>query len=316
MKKGSLVMSIILIIALCLVSMLLSGCKKKKERPSITFEQVVLDLRSVRSSNLDVVLPGIYLEKDTVFHYYSVSKLDVMSFDERVILLDAIDSNPNKVYIVMYNKLKSFGNYISIEDTEKTGVLASTIIDLYKEVYNEELSQYLYSNGTELKAISITHMPNKVDYILGEKLDLTGLVISGTNIDNVDNIQTYIESDISGFDSLSVGIKIITVTIYGRVCTFTVNVTDSILSANFTFLRKIDLLKLKQYTFNATVANDKIVKLIMTTNDGGIAPSVITLTSVNTGNITITMDNIVAIVTIRAFDATGNQIGPDKVITL
>lgn len=318
MRKFSLIMSTILIVTLMLVCGLMSGCKKKEPVVPATLEKVVADLHSplVKSTNLDVVLPGIYISKDSVFHYYSVVKLDAMSFEDRVGILDAIDTSPKTVNIVMGNKLKTFANYVSVEDTLTTGVLASTVIGLYVEVYNEELGQYLYSNGTKLKAISVTTMPTKLDYIIGDKLDVTGLIISGTNADGTLEVQSYIIDDISGFDSATIGIKTVTVTIYGRTCTFTVNVTDSILSANMTLLRKIDLLKLKQYNLNVTVVNTSIVKLVLTTDAGGITPSVISLTSLSTGDKTITMDYVVSKVTIRAFDVAGNQVGLDRVITL
>lgn len=318
MKRFSVIMSLIITMTLLLACGFVSGCKKKEPIVPATLEKVVADLHSplVKSTNLDVVLPGIYIMKDSIFHYYSVTKLDLMSFDERVGILDTIDTAPKTVNIVMGNKLKTFANYVSVDDTLTTGINASTVIGLYVEVYNEELGQYLYSNGTKLKSIAISTLPTKVDYIIGDKLDVTGLVISGTNADGTLAVQPYTIDDISGFDSTTVGIKTITITIYGRTCTYTVNVTDSILSANMTLLRKIDLLKLKQYNLNVTVVNTSIVKLVLTTDTGGITPSVISLTSLTTGDKTITMDYIVSKVTIRAFDINGNQIGLDRVITL
>ena len=316
MKKLSL---ILVMLTLSIVCGVLCGCKKKEEpKVQVTLENVVKDLHSplVKSTNLDVVLPGIYLEKVGKIHYYSVNKLDTMVFDERVELLDIIDTAPNTVNIVMGNKLKTFANYISIEDTLNTGVIASSIIGLYTEVYNEELGQYLYSNGTKLKSITITGNPVKTNYIVGETLDTTGLVISGTNADGTLEIQPYTLSDISGFDSTTAGTKTITITIYGRVCTYNITVTDSILSANAVLIKKIDFLKLKQYNFNITVANNSIVKLVMTTDAGGITPSVLTITNLTTGNRTITMDYIVSKVTMRAFDINGNQVGLEKVVIL
>lgn len=317
MKKfGSMIMSIIVIVCVCV---LISGCKdKEKDKPIVTLDKVVTDLHSplVKSSNLDVVLPGIYINTGKVFNYYSVVKLDTMSFEERLAVLDIIDTNPKSANIVMGNKLKNFTNYVSIEDTLANGVLASTVIGLYTEVYNMELSQFLYSNGTSLKAITVTTMPTKVTYIVGEPINITGLVVTGTNSNGSTTIEKVTMDDISGFNSTSVGAKVITVTIYGRTTTFTVNVIDSITSAKFTLLRKIDLLKLKQYNANITVANSSIVKVILTTDAGGITPSVLSIVNLTTGDKTITMDYIVSKVTIRAFDINGNQVGADMLITL
>ena len=317
MKKK--LISVIMVLFMVMLVCGTVGCRKKGgDNPPVTLEKVVSDLHSplVKSTNLDVVLPGIYVLEDTVFHYYSVDKLDNMSFDERVELLDFIDTNSSNVNIVMGNKLKKFNNYISIDDTLKNGVIATSIIGLYVEVFNEELGVYLYSNGNKLKTISVTTKPNKLEYILGEKLDLTGLVISGLNMDGTLDVQTYTQDDVSGFDSTTIGTKTITITIYGRTCSFDITVTDSIISSSFTFIRNIDLLKLKQYYLNVTVANSNITKLVMSTDTGGISPSVITLTSLSIVNKSITMDVTVTKVTIRVFDTNGNQIGHDKVITL
>ena len=73
-----------------------------------------------------------------------------------------------------------------------------------------------------LEGISIAAAPNKTSYIVGEKLDTTGLKVMANYSDNTSNEVT--EYTVTGFDSDSVGQQTVTVTYKDMTATFTVTV--------------------------------------------------------------------------------------------
>jgi hypothetical protein len=75
-----------------------------------------------------------------------------------------------------------------------------------------------------LVSITIASPPSKLTYEIGEPLDLTGLVVTGTYPDNTTKTETVSMSNISGYDSGTAGEKTVTVTINGKTVTFRVNV--------------------------------------------------------------------------------------------
>ncbi|MBE7056251.1 MAG: hypothetical protein E7388_02265 [Ruminococcaceae bacterium] len=77
-----------------------------------------------------------------------------------------------------------------------------------------------------LSSIAVDTMPNKVTYEIGEELDTTGLSIMLTYSDNSTNkiSEGFI---VSGFDSLTAGNKVITVTYEGLTTVFEVTVNNS-----------------------------------------------------------------------------------------
>ena len=74
-----------------------------------------------------------------------------------------------------------------------------------------------------LTGISVTP-PEKKEYMLGQNLDLTGLVATGTYNDGTTAPLPVTIADISGFNSLNPGSQTITVTVDGKTATFDVNV--------------------------------------------------------------------------------------------
>lgn len=76
-------------------------------------------------------------------------------------------------------------------------------------------------NAKKVNSIQITAKPNKIDYIVGEDLDLTGLVvIAAFETGEVAIIEDYEVSSLDG----TAGTKVITVTYRGCSASFTVNV--------------------------------------------------------------------------------------------
>jgi uncharacterized repeat protein (TIGR02543 family) len=73
-----------------------------------------------------------------------------------------------------------------------------------------------------LDSIQIWQLPAKTLYLLGEDLDLTGLVVNGTYSDGSEQILNVSESNVSGYDKTLVGDQIVTVDINGKTQTFSV----------------------------------------------------------------------------------------------
>jgi hypothetical protein len=78
-----------------------------------------------------------------------------------------------------------------------------------------------------LVSITIASPPSKLTYEIGEPLDLTGLVVTGTYPDNTTKTETVSMSNISGYDSGTAGEKTVTVTINGKTAKFKVDVNTS-----------------------------------------------------------------------------------------
>ncbi|ULQ59629.1 bacterial Ig-like domain-containing protein [Brucepastera parasyntrophica] len=78
-----------------------------------------------------------------------------------------------------------------------------------------------------LQSITITAVPDKTDYYVGEILDLSGLQVQGfyqNGAVNITKTETITESNISGFDSAAAGVKNVTVTVGGKAAVFTITV--------------------------------------------------------------------------------------------
>ncbi|OGI57376.1 hypothetical protein A2640_02145 [Candidatus Nomurabacteria bacterium RIFCSPHIGHO2_01_FULL_36_23] len=76
-----------------------------------------------------------------------------------------------------------------------------------------------------LSNIAITNPADKTEYIVGDTLNITGLVVTGTYSDNSTNIETITEENISDFDSTfpAVG-QILTITVGEQTATYTINI--------------------------------------------------------------------------------------------
>ncbi|MEH7452316.1 bacterial Ig-like domain-containing protein [Gottfriedia acidiceleris] len=81
-----------------------------------------------------------------------------------------------------------------------------------------------------MNSISLTKLPTKTSYRIGESLDLTGLEVSGTYIDGTKRIEELRASDVSGFNSSSAAInQTLTISLRGKKVTFTVEIKPKIL---------------------------------------------------------------------------------------
>ncbi|MDR1072088.1 MAG: bacterial Ig-like domain-containing protein [Treponema sp.] len=81
--------------------------------------------------------------------------------------------------------------------------------------------------GAALQSIAITSQPAKTVYVIGEALDLTGLIVTGTYSDGTAWMLYVSESSISGYHANATGTQTLTVTVNGKTATFTVTVNAS-----------------------------------------------------------------------------------------
>jgi hypothetical protein len=78
-----------------------------------------------------------------------------------------------------------------------------------------------------LENIAVTSPPTKTTYTIGQALDLSGLVVTGTYSDDTTKTETVRLVDISGYDANKTGLQTLTVTVNGKTATFVVTVSDS-----------------------------------------------------------------------------------------
>jgi hypothetical protein len=81
---------------------------------------------------------------------------------------------------------------------------------------------------TQIKSIAVTAPPTKTVYTIGESLDLTGLVVTGSSYENNAPVPLTITADnISGFDStIAAAAQTLTVTVGGKQASFNISVKD------------------------------------------------------------------------------------------
>lgn len=89
---------------------------------------------------------------------------------------------------------------------------------------SQEISYEKYSDLT-IASIIVSKMPNKTTYYQNELFDSTGLEITGTS--TTGETASVTDYELSGFDSSSAGIKIITVTASGKTTTFEISVLEA-----------------------------------------------------------------------------------------
>lgn len=101
---------------------------------------------------------------------------------------------------------------------------------------NENTASHQYAQDCEIRFvlldvrvllnITVSVLPNKTEYLLGEQLDLTGLVVvANYSNQTFEYVENYL---VSGFDSGTVGQRVITITYSGCQTTFVINVSAPI----------------------------------------------------------------------------------------
>ncbi len=96
-----------------------------------------------------------------------------------------------------------------------------------------------------IESIVITTPANKLIYTVGDALDITGLVVTGTYSDGSTKAETIAPADIAGFDSsVPVSGQVLTITFVGQTATYTITVNPAVV-----------LPVIIEYTFNGIAQN-------------------------------------------------------------
>lgn len=118
----------------------------------------------------------------------------------------------------------------STVSTEKCGTFSfSGTLTLVSGIRNPNnlKAQLLLTVEPTVEKITIYRQPNKVDYYLGEELDITGLAVKVHYSDNSEaEAENITLANISGYDPNSPGEQTITVTLNGKTATFKVYVYE------------------------------------------------------------------------------------------
>jgi hypothetical protein len=85
-------------------------------------------------------------------------------------------------------------------------------------------------NAGTLQSIAIDSPPAKTTYTVGESLDLTGLVVTGTYSDETTKTESVGLSAISGYNADTIGQQTLTVTVNSKTATFIVTVNAATLT--------------------------------------------------------------------------------------
>ncbi|OXS25253.1 MAG: hypothetical protein BI182_05850 [Acetobacterium sp. MES1] len=119
-------------------------------------------------------------------------------------------------------------DYVSFEESPLVTIygIPGTNSETYAEVHNIPFIdlKYLPSSAT-LQSIAITSPAVKLTYQIGEALDLSGLVVTGTYSDGTSKVETLTSDNITGFDSSATATnQVLSISIDGKTVTYTVKI--------------------------------------------------------------------------------------------
>lgn len=98
------------------------------------------------------------------------------------------------------------------------------------KTYVANLNWFQFSKT--LNSLELTKQPAKTVYHIGESLDITGMVVTGTYIDGSTRVEQIRSSDVSGFNSsTAVASQTLTVTVRGKTTTYLVEIKPKILTS-------------------------------------------------------------------------------------
>ena len=172
-----------------------------------------------------LVEPSITMELESIeieslpnkLSYYQGEKLDVEG-----LVVNAIFNTGNKISL-------NPDEYTVSSLTNEPGL--QTIVISYN---GKTISFDVEVKELVLDTLTIKKLPNKIEYYVGEKLDLSGLIVEGTyNNGNTEEITDYTVSELTD----KVGEQTITVSYQGKEITFTVLVLENTISTNKTALQ-------------------------------------------------------------------------------
>ncbi|MCH3963694.1 MAG: cell wall-binding repeat-containing protein [Clostridium sp.] len=104
--------------------------------------------------------------------------------------------------------------------------------ELFKVIKVKSLTADSGSSGTEnpqLSGIAVSSPADKLEYEVGEELDITGLKVKGTYEDGSTKDETITEANITGFDSSkAVEGQVLTITVDGKTTSYKVSIKDKV----------------------------------------------------------------------------------------
>ena len=113
-----------------------------------------------------------------------------------------------------------------------------------------------------LSSIAITTPATKTAYTVGDPLDLTGLVVTGTYSDSSTMVETITAGNISGFNSAAVAAsQTLTITIGGKTATYNISVAAPVITGSLTLVGEV--LGVKSYQIQITGAAPEDVTQVL-----------------------------------------------------
>ncbi len=113
-----------------------------------------------------------------------------------------------------------------------------------------------------LSSIAITTPAAKTAYTVGDPLDLTGLVITGTYSDSSTMAETITAGNISGFNSAAVAAsQTLTITVGGKTATYNISVAAPVITGSLTLVGEV--LGVKSYQIQITGAAPEDVTQVL-----------------------------------------------------
>ncbi len=101
---------------------------------------------------------------------------------------------------------------------------------------NNSIMFEVIPSTTTLQSITITTPAIKLSYTVGEALNITGLVVTGTYSDNSINVESITNANITGFNSSSPATnQILTIIVLGKTVTYPVQIVAASEVSDFTY---------------------------------------------------------------------------------
>ena len=145
--------------------------------------------------------------------------------------------------------ISMMGNGVSVRGFDNT-ILGEQTITV---TYEGKTTTFKVMVRNELTRIEMKSLPNKVIYIKGESLDLTGGKITATYENRTTQDIAITNNMVSGYNSNNLGQQTITVTYEGKTTTFSVNIEPIIRSEKYIVSSSFD--KVSGINPNTTVSD-------------------------------------------------------------
>jgi len=173
--------------------------------PTIIFSEA-LDQSTITSSNIQL---RVYAEKASDSTKISAA----LTYTENNTVSFLLDSELD------YNKQYYFFVGSGVKD-----LVGNSLVDTWYHI-DRENHKFTTKNLVTLSSITITTPATKLNYTVGDILDIGGLVVTGTYNDESTKVETITTADITGFDNtIPVTGQILTITIGEKIATYTINI--------------------------------------------------------------------------------------------